>query len=215
MRGLIPAYAGRTRFLSAHVTPATAHPRLRGADHRILRGMHRGLGSSPLTRGGHGSKPTREPPSGLIPAYAGRTHALALIPSTWRLIPAYAGRTRWGMSLGLLIWAHPRLRGADGADVVPGIPVVGSSPLTRGGPVADSLALCGGGLIPAYAGRTSFVISILCNPGAHPRLRGADDPHSVIKVAAVGSSPLTRGGPAGDRLFHPFDGLIPAYAGRT
>ncbi len=176
MRGLIPAYAGRTRFLSAHVTPATAHPRLRGADHRILRGMHRGLGSSPLTRGGHGSKPTREPPSGLIPAYAGRTHALALIP--------------------FHLAAHPRLRGADPVGYVAGFAHMGSSPLTRGGPLALRRCKAHAGLIPAYAGRTHDVGSFLWRWGAHPRLRGADLDILFHCPELEGSSPLTRGGPA-------------------
>ena len=71
--GLIPAYAGRTRYRSPRSTALRAHPRLRGADPDDYVILYAPVGSSPLTRGG------RERPSGgngllrLIPAYAGRT----------------------------------------------------------------------------------------------------------------------------------------------
>ena len=115
-------------------TPAGAHPRLRGADGVFAFIPPPGEGSSPLTRGGLRPACPWSRDSGLIPAYAGRTGLNAGNPLTAR--------------------AHPRLRGAD-ADAVDGInKVLGSSPLTRGGPGVD----CGGrtcaGLIPAYAGRT-------------------------------------------------------------
>ena len=50
---------------------------------------------------------------------------------------------------------------------------------------------------------------------AHPRLRGAD--HRAIKTSlpALGSSPLTRGGPDASKVAESNNGLIPAYAGRT
>ncbi|CQD13090.1 conserved hypothetical protein [Corynebacterium striatum] len=52
MQGLIPAYAGRTALPAEAHRVEGAHPRLRGADLDEIGFMPRGVGSSPLTRGG-------------------------------------------------------------------------------------------------------------------------------------------------------------------
>ena len=111
---LIPAYAGRTPKRARPEPNFGAHPRLRGADGGKVTCPSGASGSSPLTRGGLIATVRRNPPGGLIPAYAGRT-----LCRPWR---------------GSLVWAHPRLRGADAPllhDLTAGL---GSSPLTRGGP---------------------------------------------------------------------------------
>ncbi|CQD13105.1 conserved hypothetical protein [Corynebacterium striatum] len=53
--------------------------------------------------------------------------------------------------------------------------VVGSSPLTRGGLGSEFPFTWLEGLIPAYAGRTGIHSAWSKSPGAHPRLRGADN----------------------------------------
>ncbi len=172
-----------------------AHPRLRGADPLEHAGVGPEVGSSPLTRGGRLMVHAQGPRRGLIPAYAGRTLVL--------------DRPRG------FLWAHPRLRGADGRVGEIGELVTGSSPLTRGGPILHSTASSCGGLIPAYAGRT-LGASILCGVNrAHPRLRGADHRYALNYPYPWGSSPLTRGGPGAIGYFITALGLIPAYAGRT
>ncbi len=152
-------------------------------------------GSSPLTRGGPGF------------IQRGVSHR--------GLIPAYAGRTSKSSGSFSEIGAHPRLRGAD-LDEIGFMPRdVGSSPLTRGGPLWVFLSVVAGGLIPAYAGRTVMVGEVSDIVRAHPRLRGADPaiPGSSSEVA--GSSPLTRGGLAWAMFAFGIVRLIPAYAGRT
>ncbi|EEI78896.1 hypothetical protein HMPREF0308_0798 [Corynebacterium striatum ATCC 6940] len=52
-----------------------AHPRLRGADWWAGPFHFQNPGSSPLTRGGHWLFRELRNAGGLIPAYAGRTHA--------------------------------------------------------------------------------------------------------------------------------------------
>ncbi len=111
--GLIPAYAGRT---VTRVTPPrgpTAHPRLRGADFKPENEEEWHEGSSPLTRGG--------------------LHLLCGSELGLRLIPAYAGRTICAHMMLCVIWAHPRLRGADAQQEIEIVLREGSSPLTRGG----------------------------------------------------------------------------------
>ena len=134
VRGLIPAYAGRTLCGLIAKHPPGAHPRLRGADHRVGLSKPAPTGSSPLTRGG-----------------------LIHTKGSWlpmRLIPAYAGRTVKTSSSFLMIGAHPRLRGADGRLRDSTFWEVGSSPLTRGGLGGSRVGFKALGLIPAYAGRT-------------------------------------------------------------
>ena len=194
-RGLIPAYAGRTRRIRRAALWSWAHPRLRGADGRCRGSTFGEVGSSPLTRGGHVTT---------TPAFTGMG-----------LIPAYAGRTVDGRPCACRSGAHPRLRGADGATPPLVFESGGSSPLTRGGRLDQQDAAARDGLIPAYAGRTASSTALSVARRAHPRLRGADVAASDADLAAAGSSPLTRG----VRVFVPVVsgslGLIPAYAGRT
>ena len=91
----------------------------------------------------------------------------------------------------------------------------GSSPLTRGklGDLPkDCLATR---LIPAHAGKTLPCTSLLPKKRAHPRSRGENSKTISPVVLEAGSSPLTRGKPAGP--FHDvrLEGLIPAHAGKT
>ncbi len=195
VRRLIPAYAGRTLGSVNAAAGCGAHPRLRGADRRrrwCLSLLH---GSSPLTRGG--LRPIQSVPSmsGLIPAYAGRTQAV---------------ETAVDCS-----WAHPRLRGADVAFGHDCQDKPGSSPLTRGGLSSPTTPRCGGGLIPAYAGRTQKNRAPAKCDRAHPRLRGADPAGWGCESCLHGSSPLTRGGQLIGFLNSVMLRLIPAYAGRT
>ena len=193
--GLIPAYAGRTSVPLRFPHRSWAHPRLRGADfsgHFFSLMM---LGSSPLTRGGLVLLDGRSRQSGLIPAYAGRTHHATVIPTA--------------------ATAHPRLRGADDSLLVDVAQFEGSSPLTRRGLPSRLRSSSSLGLIPAYAGRTLAGCLVCAVSQAHPRLRGADYGNRPTGARERGSSPLTRGGRYRGWVIERGRGLIPAYAGRT
>ena len=132
-----------------------------------------------------------------------------------RLIPAHAGKTSTSFRATLRVMAHPRSRGENtyrrtGSRLMPG-----SSPLTRGKRRVHREAASLRRLIPAHAGKTQPP-----NPGsavdpAHPRSRGENSPHTRVRMAFPGSSPLTRGKlrPSGGVL--PRCRLIPAHAGKT
>ncbi|STD38242.1 Domain of uncharacterised function (DUF2825) [Corynebacterium striatum] len=172
-----------------------AHPRLRGADFASEVLVLRGVGSSPLTRGGRHLRQAPWLHRGLIPAYAGRT-------------PEFSHSTVRG-------GAHPRLRGADRSPAACTLSTSGSSPLTRGGRNPRMAKKTAMGLIPAYAGRTRQRSPEYNLLGAHPRLRGADFRASSLVRNPRGSSPLTRGGHLDPLSGNRRVGLIPAYAGRT
>ncbi|CQD13083.1 hypothetical protein U2A4042520091 [Corynebacterium striatum] len=210
--GLIPAYAGRTLPQNVTSMKHGAHPRLRGADSGVPHRWSSSGGSSPLTRGGPRGRSTAPKRLGLIPAYAGRTPIGTFVGVSSR---AHPGRTEELAGIIDPDGAHPRLRGADDLKAERAKVAEGSSPLTRGGLAAWDEGNIIGGLIPAYAGRTSLNPAVTPVAVAHPRLRGAD----VFRLSEIGinigSSPLTRGGPDKfDSAVSKF-GLIPAYAGRT
>ena len=91
--GLIPAHAGKTVGPDGGGGHGWAHPRSRGENMRTDYRIDWIQGSSPLTRGKHGTKPRRSYPRRLIPAHAGKT----------RSMPAH----------GLGLRAHPRSRGEN------------------------------------------------------------------------------------------------------
>ena len=71
------------------------------------------------------------------------------------------------------------------------------------------------GLIPAHAGKTVAPRRRRRRSRAHPRSRGENHGSWHPPVWRRGSSPLTRGKRAPDRLIFTWMGLIPAHAGKT
>ena len=131
---LIPAHAGKTSSGSASSSPHRAHPRSRGENKDALASVKGTAGSSPLTRGKLGDIKPDYRDVGLIPAHAGKTSVSPLI--------------FWSP------WAHPRSRGENSSRTSALVPLLGSSPLTRGKPVPCDRGEAGDGLIPAHAGKT-------------------------------------------------------------
>ena len=194
-RGLIPAHAGKTGGECGHHLVAPAHPRSRG-ENVVRENLCRNpSGSSPLTRG----KPVRVGHaywwSGLIPAHAGKTSSL-----TDRQTPRPA---------------HPRSRGENRAAAEQAVRAVGSSPLTRGKRAVATTDEARNRLIPAHAGKTAVVDTLIADRAAHPRSRGENQHDGPVTVEAHGSSPLTRGKRCLVWSARFFDGLIPAHAGKT
>ena len=71
--GLIPAHAGKTLCLRTTSSSRRAHPRSRGENTQEQTPAPDHAGSSPLTRGKHGSAPSSDASERLIPAHAGKT----------------------------------------------------------------------------------------------------------------------------------------------
>ena len=153
------------------------------------------MGSSPLTRGKLRRAPGWRSPSGLIPAHAGKT---------WI---AFDGAERSE--------AHPRSRGENLVIKAKNAQRVGSSPLTRGKPIAAGQEQLSGRLIPAHAGKTVYEYNLEVLDGAHPRSRGENLSRRAVQGSEPGSSPLTRGKRAHCLGLALQPGLIPAHAGKT
>ena len=174
--GLIPAHAGKTYRGPAGNRRCRAHPRSRGENARMTRDFAAQWGSSPLTRGKRRPVTRGTARSGLIPAHAGKTQP--------RAHQSHGGR------------AHPRSRGENLRLAEEGMDVLGSSPLTRGKPLAARETVQLAGLIPAHAGKTGGRGKRARTARAHPRSRGENAKIEIGRLIARGSSPLTRGKPA-------------------
>ena len=112
-----------------------AHPRVGGENHIGNYGMVEMLGSSPRGRGKH---PESE---------RGRGRS--------RLIPAWAGKTPRPIRPRARSWAHPRVGGENAEPKRDPLGVAGSSPRGRGKLCRQGEQFADGGLIPAWAGKTS------------------------------------------------------------
>ena len=194
-RGLIPAHAGKTWRRGAGRPTRRAHPRSRGENRSTSSFSAGAAGSSPLTRG--------------------KLHLRAQQSRRDRLIPAHAGKTGPSVCAIFFAGAHPRSRGENLIRRDHRRVLRGSSPLTRGKPVAGTANEPVGGLIPAHAGKTPAGWRVRTSLRAHPRSRGENHCILIVGLCIAGSSPLTRGKLQHRRVGHNGGGLIPAHAGKT
>ena len=194
-RWLIPAHAGKT--LGRQLPPVIfwAHPRSRGENFTSRTRPACGTGSSPLTRGKHGTEPRQGMAERLIPAHAGKTLVM------W--VP------------GLRLAAHPRSRGENKMTASLLRICRGSSPLTRGKHLGVAHRRNVQGLIPAHAGKTTRSRASTRRQAAHPRSRGENRAWRLSRPCETGSSPLTRGKLDAAATVAGTAGLIPAHAGKT
>ena len=192
---LIPAHAGKTTPPPTQPETSPAHPRSRGENHDLPVDELHLAGSSPLTRGKHA-----------------RDVGGAILQG---LIPAHAGKTEVRGACSLPMTAHPRSRGENTKKADRSKIHRGSSPLTRGKLQVPPDFLWNSRLIPAHAGKTTSTTNPGTIPAAHPRSRGENFTDLIPALAGVGSSPLTRGKPAGRAAGQAVAGLIPAHAGKT
>ena len=133
---LIPACAGKTRWLRCWSRRTGAHPRVCGENKYTGEKYSTEDGSSPRVRGKPGEPRVRREPFGLI--------------------PACAGKTGWRRSGARSTGAHPRVCGENRLTALTRIGTGGSSPRVRGKLVGVQHPVDGDGLIPACAGKTRF-----------------------------------------------------------
>ena len=192
---IIPAYAGSTPTAPSTRWTCTDHPRIRGEHVSPPNGDSKKRGSSPHTRGA---------------LVTGHVLRLAL-----RIIPAYAGSTVSVLPGPGATPDHPRIRGEHVTVFALNQVAAGSSPHTRGAPIAQAYLQCAGRIIPAYAGSTTSVTPTLIGPWDHPRIRGEHLLDGRGKPRNEGSSPHTRGALHSRARRVQEHGIIPAYAGST
>ena len=192
---IIPARAGFTCGVRADEGPFWDHPRSRGVYRVMDRETVLREGSSPLARG--------------LPAWPDIDVAAG------RIIPARAGFTSRRQDSSPPTRDHPRSRGVYYDHDFRPRRAYGSSPLARGLRQSRTSAQPPTRIIPARAGFTEEMRSVMRFSPDHPRSRGVYKRYSGTAFRASGSSPLARG-----LLFRGLqlaDGerIIPARAGFT
>ena len=133
-RGLIPAWAGKTRVPIMGRIMGRAHPRVGGENRSAATPIRSFVGSSPRGRGKRRRGPALRRQEGLIPAWAGKTLIRASVSSA--------------------VAAHPRVGGENGLPWCARAGTAGSSPRGRGKPDRSDRGRYWRGLIPAWAGKT-------------------------------------------------------------
>ena len=235
-RGLIPACAGKTRFVENAHSPLPAHPRVCGENSHPGDDQRQCAGSSPRVRGKRREGPVRPRLARLIPACAGKTLAGHTVRDPgggssprvrgkrWRrpprcpaarLIPACAGKTRRARRTGAGRRAHPRVCGENARRNLDAQRPAGSSPRVRGKHEIRTATLLTKRLIPACAGKTERSKTRLTQDGAHPRVCGENTMSVFDEARELGSSPRVRGKRVSKGVHGHLDGLIPACAGKT
>ena len=134
--GIIPAYAGNTPVRLGRSLPCRDHPRVCGEHVNQFDGHCPTSGSSPRMRGTLGRFGSQCGEGGIIPAYAGNTMGPSPVMTDWRDHPRVCGEH---------LWYCPH-----------GQRYEGSSPRMRGTLLTGMIRLSSLGIIPAYAGNTSF-----------------------------------------------------------
>ena len=192
--GITPAYAGKRRFRLVPWRIARDHPRLCGEKGARSCDCASSEGSPPLMRGKVQPLPRRPFPSGITPAYAGKSGCL--------------------ISDRQLMRDHPRLCGEKGNIQAAAGCNKGSPPLMRGKGYAGAIPRDACWITPAYAGKSFSRGQLRENRKDHPRLRGEKKGHRKNPARVVGSPPLTRGKVFAAK-WHPFhERITPAYAGK-
>ena len=167
--------------------------------------------------GGENESATRAgfPSFGSSPRGRGKRRLSSLSRASTRLIPAWAGKTKKPCVPGRSRAAHPRVGGENILSRIDVSYRSGSSPRGRGKPFAPTFARAFTRLIPAWAGKTTFLYLSLPSLPAHPRVGGENFLNRATLFYGFGSSPRGRGKHSQGCHATPRFRLIPAWAGKT
>ena len=152
---------------------------------------------------------------GSSPRVRGTLGKARIIGDMGGIIPARAGNTTEWTPCRCRTWDHPRVCGehGTGSEGFAGIP--GSSPRARGTRPDRVPSARGLRIIPACAGNTNTVHTIIGGNWDHPRVRGEHAQRLPSESTPMGSSPRARGTRCGQDFRHREPGIIPACAGNT
>ena len=171
------------------------HPRVCGEEGLTFHQMLRPTGSPPRMRGRDLKYFMREASDGITPAYAGKS------PPTWTP-PCLRGD-------------HPRVCGEEVERTCSRSPQRGSPPRMRGREscFADLLLLTR--ITPAYAGKSSTFGKAGGFPRDHPRVCGEELLGAIRLPNTAGSPPRMRGRAIIGTSDKVYQGITPAYAGKS
>ena len=192
---IIPARAGQTPALMRAISVSTDHPRACGAN--------QGAPADPWSQ------------DGSSPRVRGKLGVLDHSRHLGRIIPARAGQTRRVQIIAVAAPDHPRACGANDTAGITSSATHGSSPRVRGKQADDIYSAYHARIIPARAGQTLSIASVICIYPDHPRACGANLTALIALLTSDGSSPRVRGKPVGRGEYDAIARIIPARAGQT
>ena len=235
LKGITPAYAGKSGFRLLAARLNKDHPRVCGEKSRNLCLFSVGTGSPPRMRGKVQPRKDKRMFNGITPAYAGKRRGW----SKWQIssrgspprmrgkvesygnvvwlfgiTPAYAGKSRHFIVNNKSDRDHPRVCGEKQNSFQFSHTILGSPPRMRG------KVLCGGDtwfrcrITPAYAGKRPGLALLLPRAGDHPRVCGEKGLAGLRTHALAGSPPRMRGKEPSDVVLLQLYGITPAYAGK-
>ena len=131
------------------------------------------------------------------------------------ITPAYAGKRSAAYCFGVRVEDHPRLCGEKLVrhDVNP--PEHGSPPPMRGKEKQSQKIYYYHRITPAYAGKSSKLLSLSLPDQDHPRLCGEKKQKSTLSSTSIGSPPPMRGKVRCTRPLALVVWITPAYAGKS
>ena len=152
---------------------------------------------------------------GSPPRMRGKGYRSEWTEAMFRITPAYAGKRK---TKALRTWAagdHPRVCGEKLGPSVCAELNLGSPPHMRGKGLGAALGVPARGITPAYAGKSHIQISLLMQTGDHPRICGEKWFLAVLVGNSEGSPPRMRGKDTREHRSQLFQGITPAYAGKS
>ena len=194
LKGITPAYAGKSRPLVLRTSWTWDHPRVCGEKFPLDYISHAQTGSPPRMRG----------------------KGQALLANDLRvgITPAYAGKRRLHCLRRSRLWDHPRVCGEKNWQSRRLVIGRGSPPRMRGKVGHFGAGVGGRGITPAYAGKSW---NSRWNPPCwkdHPRVCGEKPAASRPKAIHPGSPPRMRGKGTSARPRSWANRITPAYAGK-
>ena len=132
-----------------------------------------------------------------------------------RITPAYAGKSTARRRAYLFFWDHPRICGEKPLEEHGGAVITGSPPHMRGKAPTKYLAWNAERITPAYAGKSRGRRHDEKPERDHPRICGEKESHWSRSISTVGSPPHMRGKAVTARTSALFQGITPAYAGKS
>ena len=193
-RGSIPAWAGKPAVAMSEPRPIKVYPRVGGET--VLRlGRRRGRqGLSPRGRGNLATLARSAPPTGSI--------------------PAWAGKPGWTSTADRRLRVYPRVGGETAIEAIRQPRPTGLSPRGRGNPFTSDPEQTVERSIPAWAGKPRSRGAMATSSPVYPRVGGETSSRLTSTVDSYGLSPRGRGNPTRTAAALRQTRSIPAWAGK-
>ena len=192
--GITPAYAGKRAPAPSTRPLSRDHPRVCGEKIQFIKARYIGAGSPPRMRGKDSQGGKSGEPTGITPAYAGKS------------APCPEGV--------ISTMDHPRVCGEKELEPMQESIAPGSPPRMRGKAARTAPPSWRAWITPAYAGKRKASFDPAFMARDHPRVCGEKGEQPVKKKEIMGSPPRMRGKDIFFLFFFQVSRITPAYAGK-